>query len=79
MDENEPRKGVITKLFGVVLVFVGALDSLLSWRGGLVVNDFYLALIGLGVFLFAIGAIRQADDDGKRPRDDAPSPGVRDA
>lgn len=51
--------GVIFRLFGVVLIFVGALDSMLSWRGGAAQDNFYLILIGAGMFLFAIGAIRR--------------------
>lgn len=56
---GRPRRGVKTKLLGVVLLFVGALDSMLSWRGGLVVNDFYLFLFAAGITLYVIGAIRQ--------------------
>lgn len=53
-----PRKGVTAKLFGVVLMALGALDSMLSWRGGIADNDFYLLLLAAGAFVYAIGAIR---------------------
>lgn len=58
MQDEISRKGVKTKLFGVVLIFLGALDSMLFWRGGLVVNDFYLLLFVLGCIVYIIGAIR---------------------
>lgn len=62
--ENEiPRKGVKTKLMGVGLIFLGAMDSMLFWRGGLVVNDFYLLLFVLGCVIYIIGAIRSRDHD----------------
>ncbi len=53
------RKGAKTKLFGVILIFLGILDSMLAWRGGFAVNDFYILLIALGLFLYAVGAIRE--------------------
>ena len=59
MSEIQVRKGVKTKLFGVLLVILGAMDSMLSWRGGFDAGNFYLALIAAGLALFAIGAIRQ--------------------
>ena len=62
MEDFEARKGVKTKLFGVVLVFLGTLDGMLSWRGGIEVSNFYLFLFAAGVFLFVIGTIRQAND-----------------
>ena len=58
MDTHTPRKGVAIKLFGVVLIIVGILDSMLSWRGGFEVNGGYALLIGFGIFLYAIGALR---------------------
>ncbi len=59
MNETFSPAGVIFRLFGVVLVFVGALDSMLSWRGGAAQDNFYLILISAGIFLFAIGAVRR--------------------
>ncbi len=53
-------RGMLPRLFGVILIMIGSLNSLLSWRGGLVVNDFYLLLIATGLFLFAIGVIHRA-------------------
>lgn len=58
------RKGVVTRLFGVVLIALGALDSMLSWRGGLVDSDFPFVLLAAGAFAYAIGAIRGAGGHG---------------
>ena len=57
-DHDSPRKGSIIKLFGVVLIFLGAMDSMLSWRGGFAVAGFYIALIAAGVVVYALGAVR---------------------
>ncbi|MBI3916491.1 MAG: hypothetical protein HY322_05735 [Betaproteobacteria bacterium] len=54
------RKGVVLKLFGVVLGALGALDSMLSWRGGIADTDHYFILFVAGVCVYAIGAIRAA-------------------
>jgi predicted membrane channel-forming protein YqfA (hemolysin III family) len=58
VESNQSKKGVKTKLFGVVLIVLGTLDSMLSWRGGFALSDLYVVLIACGVFLYAIGAIR---------------------
>ncbi len=54
MTENP--KGVVTKIFGVVLIVLGSLDMMLSWRGGMEVNAFHIGIFVSGVVLFAIGA-----------------------
>jgi uncharacterized membrane protein len=59
MDATAPRRGVKTKLLGVVLVFLGVLDSMLAWRGGYALPDFPVALMAIGVFLYLVGAVRQ--------------------
>ena len=59
MSEVAAKKGVKTKLLGVILVILGALDSMLSWRGGFEAGDGYLGLIAAGLVLFAVGAVRQ--------------------
>lgn len=72
MDDYAEReglnKGFIIKLFGVVLVFLGALDSMLSWRGGFAPSNFYFWLIGGGLLLYAAGAIRQGRQTQKSRR-----------
>ncbi len=59
MNNHQTKKGVKTKLFGVILIFLGVLDSMLSWRGGFRLSDFYVLLVASGIFLYIIGAIRQ--------------------
>ena len=54
------KAGVKTKLFGVVLIFVGTMDAMLSWRGGLALDGFYVFLIAAGLALTVVGSIRQA-------------------
>ncbi len=51
--------GAKTRLFGVVLVFLGMLDSLLSWRGGMTPGVFHVLLIVAGLSLYFIGAVRR--------------------
>jgi hypothetical protein len=55
---------------GVVLIFIGAMDAMLSWRGGMAASQFYVLLLGSGLFLYALGAIRSrgsgADRSGAR-------------
>ena len=60
--EPGERRGVKTKLLGVIMIFLATLDGMLSWRGGIAMSDFYLFLFAAGVFLFALGAIRQANE-----------------
>lgn len=53
-----PHKGVVAKLLGVILMALGALDSMLAWRGGIAETDFYFALFLAGALLYVAGAIR---------------------
>lgn len=61
-DSGETRKGAIAKIFGVVLIFLGVLDSMLAWRGGLALNSFYVFLMASGALLYFIGAVRQGGE-----------------
>ena len=58
MEDARPKRGVAIKLFGVALIFLGVLDSMLSWRGGFEVHETYALMMAAGAFLYAIGAIR---------------------
>ncbi len=66
MATEARKKGVKTKLFGVVLIALGALNSLLWWHGGLGDTNAPLILIACGVALFAIGAARGARHDRRK-------------
>ncbi len=56
---HSEKPGVKTKLLGVIILIVAALGSMLSWRGGLVVTNFYLVLFATGVLLYIVGSVRQ--------------------
>jgi len=58
LDRPESKKGVVIKLFGVVFIFLGAMDSMMAWRGGFTVSTSFVVLIGTGKALYAAGAIR---------------------
>ena len=58
MEEPEQgRRGVKTRLIGFILMVLGALDILLTLRGGIPAYE-YLLLVLLGAGVFAIGAAR---------------------
>jgi hypothetical protein len=56
-DDVTGGKGFIIRLCGVIFIFVGALDSMLFWKGGMVGHGFYVFLIATGLLLYAIGSI----------------------
>jgi hypothetical protein len=58
-DEQAKKNGAKTKLFGVVLIFLGVLDSMLSWRGGFELSRFYIVLMVAGAAFYFIGSIMQ--------------------
>lgn len=74
MSEQGPDKikGVKTKIFGVVLVFLGALDAMLSWRGAYNVSQFYWFMLGGGAFLIFLGSARGAKSRAASTSVDAP-------
>jgi hypothetical protein len=62
-DEDMPheRRGVKTRIIGVVMIILGVLNSLLTLRGGLPSEE-YLILIATGTVIFAIGSVRSRRD-----------------
>ncbi len=56
---NRSNRGVVTRLFGVILIIIGVLDSMLAWRGGFAVSDVYVLLVASGIFVYFIGAIQR--------------------
>ncbi|MBT3989208.1 MAG: hypothetical protein HOG95_04355 [Rhodospirillaceae bacterium] len=54
----EPKRGVIPRLLGAALLFVGALDAMLSWRAGNAIENFYIFLMAAGLIFVVIGLIR---------------------
>ena len=59
MADAQTGKGAKTRLFGVGLIFLGVLDSMLSWRGGFEVSHFYIALMAAGAVLYFIGSVKR--------------------
>ena len=53
------NRGAIFRIFGVILVILGWLNTMLSWRGGFEVVPFHAMLIVTGLVLYMIGAIRR--------------------
>ncbi len=53
------NRGAIFRIFGVILIILGWLDTMLSWRGGFEIIPFHAMLILVGLMLYFIGAIRR--------------------
>jgi len=53
------NRGAIFRIFGVILVILGWLNTMLSWRGGFEIAPFHAMLIVTGLLLYMIGAIRR--------------------
>jgi hypothetical protein len=51
------NKGIVSKIFGAIMVMLGAMDCMLAWRGSFQISEFYIVLIGLGLALFCFGTI----------------------
>ena len=58
-QSHDPSRGAIIRLFGVILIILGTLNSMLMWRGGFTVNSLYIGMIASGLFLHWIGTIRR--------------------
>ncbi len=56
---NNTNRGVVTRMFGVALIILGVLDSMLAWRGGLAISDLYVVLVATGIFLYFIGVLQR--------------------
>jgi len=50
-------RGAVVKLFGVILIILGALNTMLSWRGGFDVLSLPVFLISAGLVLCLIGSV----------------------
>ncbi len=53
------NRGALLRLFGVILVILGTLDIMLSWRGAFEIVPFHVMLVISGLFLCFLGAIRR--------------------
>lgn len=54
--EHNP-KGAVIRLFGVILIILGSLNTMLSWRGGFEVLSLPVFFLVGGVVLCLIGSI----------------------
>lgn len=61
MEEDTPKKGVKTKIFGVILIVLGALNSMLSFRGGFEISSLHNAILAAGIVLYIIGVVRSGE------------------
>jgi len=59
--EHNP-KGAIIRLFGVILIILGSLNTMLSWRGGFEVLSLPVFFLVTGVLLCLIGSIIRNTD-----------------
>ncbi len=59
MEGGVSNKGTILRLMGVVLIILGGLDGMLSWRAGVALSNVYIYLILAGVLLFIVGVLRR--------------------
>ncbi len=62
MDNSKDRltqntHGAVVKLFGVILIILGALNTMLSWRGGFDVLSLPVFLIAAGLVFCLIGSV----------------------
>lgn len=56
---HDPSRGAIIRLFGVIIIILGMLNTMLMWRGGFVVSTLYVGMISFGLLLTLIGTIRR--------------------
>ena len=60
MTDEPEKKGVGLKVFGVCLFFIGGLNTMLCWRGGMQLYAFHPTLMAIGIAFFIAGTIRGA-------------------
>jgi hypothetical protein len=53
---------MIYTLFGVILLFLGALNTMLSWRGGYAVLELPVLLLFAGLLLCVMGAFQRRNN-----------------
>ncbi len=59
MDQSSgvENRGAVIKLFGVILIILGALNTMLSWRGGFELLSLPVYFIAGGFVLTIVGSI----------------------
>jgi len=61
------QKVVALRIFGAVMIIVGAMDMMLLWRNGEVPSWFYVAIFLIGILIQFIAAVVQKTEN--RPSD----------
>ncbi|MCP5038661.1 MAG: hypothetical protein GY945_13800 [Rhodobacteraceae bacterium] len=56
-QEGHNTRGAVVRLFGVMLIILGSLNTMLSWRGGFELLSLPVVLIAGGLLLCLIGSI----------------------
>ncbi len=56
-DDHPNTLGPVVRLFGVVLIILGTLNTMLSWRGGFEVLSLPVYLFAAGILLCVIGGV----------------------
>lgn len=56
--ESTPHKGVIFKILGAILMFLGTLNLMLLWRGGVEIGWSFGGFFLVGLALVLIGMVR---------------------
>lgn len=62
MDDEKSlqnSRGLVARIFGVVLVLVGAMDCMLAWQGGFKINLLFVMFIMGGILVFTVGAVQR--------------------
>jgi hypothetical protein len=57
MSARVEPKGVKTRIFGVILIFVAMMNAMLHWRGGFDLGTGAIVLFVAGISFYAIGAV----------------------
>ena len=60
MIPESNKEGILPKIFGLILIFLGGMNCMLAWRGSFEVNLSFVFLIVVGIALFCFGVIRAA-------------------
>ena len=68
LQASEPASyafGAVIRLFGVILIILGTLNTMLSWRGGFELLSLPVYLLGAGALLCVIGGILRGPGPGR--------------
>lgn len=58
MADADPPKGVVLKIFGIVLMFLGAINLMLLWRASMLADSLFVGFFLVGIVFYTVGAGR---------------------